>query len=283
MAERPRIAVIGAGITGLSAAHYLRRKLPEADVLVLESHSRAGGNIRTEAHDGFVIDAGPDSFLRTKPAARRLCVELGLESELISPRAEARHVFIAQKGALVPMPGGMVLSVPTRLSPKVGTPLLSLPGKLRMLGDILAPVGFGRATPDHDESIAQFVARRFGAEAAERIAAPLRGGIYAGDVRELSLRATFPQLADLEQDYGSVILGLCAPSAKLPRGAPRTLGERASRVRSVLSWLGRDEGPPAESPFLSLRGGMGGLIERLTADAGPGLRLSAGVQRFGWG
>ena len=136
-----------------------------------------------------------------------------------------------------------------------------------MLGDIVVPVGFGRGDPERDESIADFVSRRFGAEAAERIASPLLGGIYAGDVRELSLRATFPQLAELEQRFGSVILGLCAPSAKLPDGVPRTLGERAARIKSVLGWLRRDEGAPAESPFLSLRGGMGRLIERLAGRA----------------
>ncbi|HVJ16745.1 MAG TPA: protoporphyrinogen oxidase, partial [Polyangiaceae bacterium] len=236
--------------------------------------------IRTETHDGFVIDAGPDSFLRTKPAARRLCAELGLEPELVPPRADARHVFVVHQGALVPMPGGMVLSVPTRLGPMIGTPLLSLPGKLRMLGDIVVPVGFGRGDPERDESIADFVRRRFGAEAAERIASPLLGGIYAGDVSELSLRATFPQLAELEQGFGSVILGLCAPSAKLPAGVPRTLGERTSRIKSVLSWLRRDEGAPAESPFLSLRGGMGQLIERLTNELGPALRVGAPVRRI---
>jgi protoporphyrinogen/coproporphyrinogen III oxidase len=278
MSARQKVAVVGAGITGLSAAHYLRKKLPDAELVVLESRPRAGGNILTETQDGFVIDAGPDSFLRTKPAARRLCAELGLEPELIPPRAEARHVFVAHQGALLPMPGGMVLSVPTRLGPMIGTPLLSLPGKLRMLGDLLVPI----SPPNRDESIADFVSRRFGAEAAERIASPLLGGIYAGDVRELSLRATFPQLLDLEQRFGSVILGLCAPSAKLPAGVPRTFGERAARIRAVLGWLRRDEGAPAESPFLSLRGGMGRLVERLQAELGPALRVAAPVRRIGW-
>src|SRR5688572_23383177 len=113
MSERQRVAVVGAGITGLAAAHYLQKKLPQAELVVLESRRRAGGNILTEKLDGFLIDAGPDSFLRTKPAARRLCIELGLEADLIAPREEARHVFVAHEGALVPMPGGMVLSVPT--------------------------------------------------------------------------------------------------------------------------------------------------------------------------
>ncbi len=273
-----RVVVVGAGITGLAAAHFLKQRLPALDVVVLESRARAGGNIFTETQGGFVIDAGPDSFLRTKPHARRLCEELGIAGELMPPRAEARHVFVVQSGELVPMPGGMVLSVPTRLAPMVKTPLLSLPGKLRMLGDIFLPVGHGLRDPDADESIADFVARRFGAEAAERIASPLLGGIYAGDVRRLSMRATFPQLAELEARYGSVILGLCAPNARLPEGAPRTLGERISRARQVFGWLRRDEPPPAESPFLSFKTGMQRLVSRLAQELGAGLRLATPVR-----
>ncbi|HEV8247388.1 MAG TPA: protoporphyrinogen oxidase [Polyangiaceae bacterium] len=277
---KQRVVVVGAGITGLSAAFFLRRRLPDAEVLVLESRRRAGGNIVTETQDGFLIDAGPDSFLRTKPHARMLCEELGIAGELVSPRAESRHVFVVQQGALVPMPGGMVLSVPTRLGPMVQTPLLSMPGKLRMLGDVLLPIGHGRRADGRDESIAEFVARRLGSEAAERIAGPLLGGIYAGDVRELSMSATFPQLCELEQRYGSVILGLCAPSAGLPEGAPRTLAERLGRAKSVLAWLRRDEIKPPQSPFLSFKAGMGTLVHKLSQTLGSALRLGAPVRRI---
>ena len=270
-----RVVVVGGGISGLSAAHFLRRRMPDADVVVLEARPRAGGNIVTERSGGYVIDAGPDSFLRTKPAAVALCKELGLEGELVLPRPEARHVFRAYQGGLVPLPGGMVLSVPTRLGPMMSTPLIDLPGKLRMLGDLLLDEGAGKSAQAKDESIGAFVERRFGRQAAERIASPLLGGIYAGDVSELSLRATFPQLADLERRYGSVILGLCAPTAGLPEGAPHTLGERLSRIRSVLRWLGRGEGNAAASPFLSLRSGMGRLIERLSEPLGEKLRLGS--------
>ena len=117
MASGPRrVVVVGGGISGLSAAYFLRRRLPDAKIVLLEARERAGGNIRTEETGGFVIDAGPDSFLRTKPAAIKLCSELGLESELVKPRPESRHVFMVHGGELVPLPAGMVLSVPTRLS-----------------------------------------------------------------------------------------------------------------------------------------------------------------------
>ncbi len=280
MARGPRrVVVVGGGISGLSAAHFLRRRLPDAKITLLEARARTGGNIRTEATNGFVIDAGPDSFLRTKPSALKLCAELGLEGELIKPRPESRHVFMVHHGELVPLPAGMVLSVPTRLGPMLRTNVMSLPAKLRMLGDLVMPVGSG-AEGDRDESIGSFVARRFGREAAERIASPLLGGIYAGDVSELSLRATFPQLADLERRYGSVILGLCAPSAGLPEGAPSSLAERIDRVKTVVGWLKRDEPSNHESPFVSLRGGMGRLISRLAEPLGTDLRVGVPARRI---
>lgn len=281
MAKGPkRVVIVGGGISGLSAAYFLRRRLPEAKITLLEARPRAGGNIHTESRDGFVIDAGPDSFLRTKPAALKLCSELGIEGELMKPRPESRHVFMVQNGKLVPMPAGMVLAVPTRLGPMLGTNIISFPAKLRMLGDLLMPPGFGVADPTRDESVGAFVARRFGQEAAERIANPLLGGIYAGDVSELSLRATFPQLSDLEQRYGSVILGLCAPSACLPPGPPSSFSERVARIKQVMKWLRRDESATHESPFLSFRGGMGRLIERLAEPLGNDLRLGAPARRI---
>jgi oxygen-dependent protoporphyrinogen oxidase len=275
-----RIVVVGGGISGLSAAFFLRRRLPDAKLTVLEARPRAGGNIRTEETRGFVIDAGPDSFLRTKPAAVKLCAELGLEGELVKPRPESRHVFIVHDGELVPLPAGMVLAVPTRLGPMLRTNVMSLPAKLRMLGDLLMPVGSGGPDPARDESIGSFLTRRFGREAAERIANPLLGGIYAGDVNELSLRATFPQLADLEQRYGSVILGLCAPSAGLPAGVPSSLSERLDRVRQVMKWLKRDEPAAHESPFLSFRGGMSRLISKLAEPLGNDLRVGVAARRI---
>jgi oxygen-dependent protoporphyrinogen oxidase len=281
MARGPRrIVVVGGGISGLSAAYFLRRRLPDAKIVLLEARERTGGNIRTEATGGFVIDAGPDSFLRTKPAAVKLCAELGLESELVRPRPESRHVFMVHHGELVPLPAGMVLAVPTRLGPMLRTSVMSLPAKLRMLGDLVMPVGFGGPGAGRDESVGSFVARRFGREAAERIASPLLGGIYAGDVSELSLRATFPQLADLERRYGSVILGLCAPSAGLPEGAPTSLAERIERVKTVVAWLKRDEPASHESPFVSFRGGMSRLIGRLAEPLGNDLRVGVPARRI---
>jgi oxygen-dependent protoporphyrinogen oxidase len=171
MTAAPRVVVVGGGISGLTAAYTVRKLRPDADVTLLEARARLGGNIVTERHEGFVIDGGPDSFVRSKPHATELCRELGLDSELISTREESRHVYVVRDGTLVPLPAGMALGVPTRIAPLLSTPLLSPAGKLRMLGDLVLPGHF--QAPDGDESIASFVRRRFGTEAAEMRAASM--------------------------------------------------------------------------------------------------------------
>jgi oxygen-dependent protoporphyrinogen oxidase len=262
-----RAVVVGAGITGLTAAYELKQRMPELDVRVVESRDRVGGNIVTERHEGFVLDGGPDSFLRTKPEAAELCRELGLESQLISPRSEARRVFFVHRGRLEEMPAGMALAVPTRLGPMLKTPLLSWPAKLRVLGDFFKGPGSGG-----DESIHDFIARRFGAQATERLAAPLLGGIYAGDISELSILSTFPQLVQLEQRHGSLIRGfLSMQLADTQSGAP-------SWPTLVKGWL-KAPVDAAQSPFLSLRGGMGTLVGTLATRVGPSnIQLSQGVR-----
>lgn len=255
----PRVVIVGAGITGLTAAWAVARARPEAEVLVLEARERAGGNIVTERREGFLLDGGPDSFLRTKPDAIALCKELGLEDELISPRDEARKVYVVHDGGLTPMPGGMALAVPTRIRPMLSTPLLGLGAKLRMLGDFVVRAP---ETPAEDESIEDFVARRFGRQAAERLASPLLGGIYAGDVSKLSIRATFPQLLALEQKHGSLIRGLL--TMQMAQKKQLESGAAPSVWQLFRGWLA-DPDHTAQSPFMSLRGGMGSLISALTS------------------
>ncbi len=269
--SKRRVVVIGGGITGLTAAYDLTRDA-NVEVTLLEAQSRIGGNIATHRQDGFLIDAGPDSFVRTKPEATQLIRELGLGDELVT--TASRRVFIVQDGRLVLMPAGMALAIPTRIGPMLTTPLLSVEGKLRMLGDLVLPAGFGRTT-EREESIAAFVTRRFGAEAAEKIAGPLLGGIYAGDVDHLSIEATFPQLISVEQKHGSLIKGLFAAQQARHGQGPTRPGPRG--WLDVLRWLQRDE-TESPSPFFSLRNGMGtlldALVERLPPDT---IRLGAAV------
>lgn len=259
------IAVVGGGITGLAAAYYLQKLQPSWRVQLFESKERLGGNIITERHDGFVIDGGPDSFLRTKPQAVSLCRELGLESSLITTRPEARKVYLAHHGKLELMPGGMALAIPTRITPMLKTPILSWLGKLRILGDLL--LDSRERGPGDDESIDSFVARRFGREVADKIAGPLLGGIYAGDVGNLSIWSTFPQLAELETQHKSVILGMLLSQRAQQSGERASLGQLSPQ--EIVKWLMRAEAT-APSPFYSLRDGMESLIQALAATLAPG-------------
>ncbi|HVW25363.1 MAG TPA: protoporphyrinogen oxidase [Polyangiaceae bacterium] len=261
-----RVAVIGGGVTGLTAAYEVHRQRPDVELRLFEARAELGGNIRTERRDGFVIDAGPDSFVITKPDALALCRELGLEPELCATEDQARHVFVAHDGALTLMPGGMALAVPTRLGPLLETPLLSLRGKLRLLLEPFVP----RKRAHGDESMLAFLERRLGSEGAVQLAGPLLSGIYAGDLAELSIESTFPQLVELEQSYGSLIRGFLA--LELTRG-----GRVDARpgIAAVVRWLRRSGAAQAPSPFRSMKSGMSTLIDALAA------QLPAGAVRRG--
>jgi oxygen-dependent protoporphyrinogen oxidase len=259
MSREVDVAIVGGGISGLTAAFHLASRRPELRLCLLEASTRAGGCIRTERQDGFVIEAGPDSFLRTKPEAAALCQELGLDDQLVSVRPEARSAYLVHQSKLERLPAGMVLAAPTRLGPFLRTPLLSLPGKLRALGDLFVP----KNASAEDESIESFLTRRFGAEVATRIGGPLLGGIYAGDIGELSLHATFPQLARLEQRFQSVTYGMLISAANSASSANSASEARApSRLSLLKAWIKRRP-ESAQSPFLSLRGGLQTLVEEL--------------------
>ncbi len=257
-AAAKRVVVVGAGISGLSTAFALKQARPDLEIDVVEARDRVGGNIVTQRRDGFLIDGGPDSFLRTKPQAVELCKELGIEGELIAPREDARKVYLVHEGELELMPAGMALAVPTRVRPMLTTPLLSFPAKLRMLGDFMKSAPKERP---EDESVADFVARRFGRQAADKLASPLLGGIYAGDVSELSIMSTFPQLVDLEQKYGSLIRGFL--TMQLKRAHPEQNGATPGMFKLLSGWL-KEPSEAAPSPFQTLRGGVGTLITALT-------------------
>jgi oxygen-dependent protoporphyrinogen oxidase len=246
------VIVVGAGVTGLTAAYRLHKA--GRKVLVLEAKERAGGNIQTEKRDGFLYDLGPDSFLRAKPAGAALVSELGLDDEVISPLPGASQVHVARDGVLHPMPEGLSLGVPKRPGPLLMTPLLSPAAKLRAM---MEPFVRRPADPG-EESIYEFLARRLGPEMAERLAAPLLSGVYAGDAKKLSMDAAFPQLVGLEKKFGSLFSGM-------------------NGGKSILKVLTEDvKSPP--SPFMTLRGGLGDLVQALVSALPAGaLRLGAEV------
>lgn len=266
---RPRVLVAGAGITGLAAAYELRRSCPNVELTLVEPRSRLGGNIQTFERGGFLIDAGPDSFLSTKVEGKRLCEELGLTDQLIFPLPGAHRVSVVQNGRLLPLPAGMVLGIPTRISPMLTTPLLGPLGKLSMLSDLFVETPSG-AQPD--ETVAAFLTRHFGVQATERIAGPLLGGIFAGDIEELSIAATFPQLLGMEQESGSLVRAMFTrEQARRSRAAQNPVAQGSSDplwLFSLLKWMRRDA-TVGRSPFLTLRGGLSTLVDALYAQARP--------------
>lgn len=250
-----RVIVIGGGIAGLAAAHRIielnNERAPDLEVLLLEASSRLGGSIATERVEDFLVEGGPDSFITEKPSALRLCERLGLTSRLVSTQSRYQKIYIVHRGKLEPLPQGFFLLAPTRLWPFIQTPLFSWAGKLRMAGELLLP----RAETNGDESLGAFVRRRFGAEALERVAQPLVGGIYASDPDRLSLTATMPRFKEMERRRRSVILAMWTEQRRRARN--RELGSGAR-------W----------SLFVTLADGMQELVETL------GKRLPANSIRF---
>src|SRR5206468_9331494 len=193
---RLKLVVVGGGITGLAAAHraveLARERSAELELTLVESRDRLGGTIATERAGGFLVEAGPDSFLSEKPWALELCRRLGVEHRLVRTDDRFRKVFVWRAGRLHALPDGFQLLAPTRLGPFVTSGLFSWPGKLRMALDLVLP----RSVSD-DESLGAFVRRRLGREALERVAQPLVAGIYTADPDDLSLAATVPRFGGL--------------------------------------------------------------------------------------
>ena len=196
-----RIAVIGAGLTGLAAAHRLLSLDPTAQIVLYEATDRIGGHIQTVERDGFLIERGADAFITNKPAAVELCRELGIEDRLIPTNEQFRGSLVLRNGRPVPVPDGFSLLTPTRLVPILRSPIFTWKGKLR----IAAEQFVRRSRSSEEESVSAFVRRRFGDEAFERLVQPMLGGIYTADPDKLSLAATMPRFIDMERDHGSLI------------------------------------------------------------------------------
>lgn len=236
-----RVVIVGGGITGLAIAHALEKAAERCEVRIVEAGSRLGGNLVTVRHNGFIIDAGPDSWVAAKPHATRLARDIGLGDELIGTRPDTRRVCIVWQRKLYPMPEGLILGVPTAIGPLAESELLGWDAKLRAGLDLIVPPR--RWKDDDDESIGSFIARRLGSEVAERIAGPLLGGIFAGDPAALSVRACVPQLVEAERQHGSLIRAM--------RALKRKRRERAA------------PGEAEASAFISLKRGVGDLVLNL--------------------
>lgn len=199
------VVVIGAGISGLTAAY--RAQQAGARVTLVESSAHTGGVLHTEKRDGFLLELGPDCWVSNKPAGMALAHELGLDSDIIGTAGgneKLRQSFILHEGKLTPIPQGFFLLAPTSIEALRGASVLSWAGKLRVARELFIKT----RTDGADESLASFMERRFGREALDRIAQPMVAGIYTADPAKLSLKATFPQFMDMEREFGSVLRGM---------------------------------------------------------------------------
>ncbi len=243
-----RVIVVGCGISGLATAYHLQKLRTDLAITLFEERERPGGVIATLRRDGFLVEGGPDSFIIQKPWALELCRERGIEERLYPTQASNRGAYVLHRGRLLPLPAGMALGAPADLGAVLTTRLLSWKGKLRAGLDLFLPRGEER----DDESLGAFLRRRLGDELVDRIADPLLGGIHAARADRLSLQATFPRLKEIERRHRSLILGM-------RRAAP----------------------PAGESPFRTLPGGMGELVESLRAAlAGIEIRTEARVEEI---
>jgi protoporphyrinogen/coproporphyrinogen III oxidase len=250
-----RVLVVGGGVTGLTVAFRLANAGVAVDLC--EANARFGGSVLTVREDGYVFDGGPDAFVAQKPQVKDLAKDLGIADRLIETKPESRGIYFLKGGKLHRLPEGVVLAVPTRFWPLMSSPLFSALGVARMGLDVLLPRR--KADPTGDESIASFLRRRLGQESVELFGEPLLAGIYSGDPNELSLQATFPQLAQLEAKYGSLVKGALAGRAAALASAPKS---------------------PPPSVFLSFRTGMGDLVDALierTRALGASLELESPV------
>lgn len=265
------VVVVGGGITGLAAAYFVQKAASEStrriSYTLIESSDRLGGKVLTdtvETDDGtFVVEAGPDSFISQKPWAFELAAELGIAERVEGTNDASRKVYVLNKGRPTLLPEGVLLIVPTKFTPFALSPLISPLGKIRMGMELFIPA----KQDDEDETLAEFITRRLGDEALDKIAEPLMSGIYNAEADKQSLMATFPRFRAMEQKYGSLIKGMLASKKA-----------RASRKPAP-----QNGGPPKpKSAFVTLHDGTqeltDKLAETLTGDVRTGQTV-ASVER----
>jgi oxygen-dependent protoporphyrinogen oxidase len=251
MKRDKKIVVIGAGISGLTAAYLLHKE--EYDVVVLEQRDRVGGSIETVTENGYLFDRGPNSGLETTPLIRQLVDELNLKEQFVYANREGNKRYILRDGILHALP----MSPPAFIKSK----LFSGRAKLRLMSE---PI-IGKSKDGYYQSIAEFVTRRLGKEFLDYAINPFVAGVYAGRPEELSVKSAFPKLYALEEEYGGIIWGtlrsirkrkkskeISKQSAKmfsfndgmkvLPEAIAKKLGKQVHKSVEVLSIRKTSEG-----------------------------------------
>ena len=251
--KRLRVAIIGGGIAGVTAAWQLAqwdRARGGLEVALFEASPRLGGTVETIERDGFTVDCGPDGWVTEKPWARELSRELGLHDKLLLSNDAERVTYILRGGRLMAMPAGMRMMVPGDMAALDSSELFSEEAKRAYAAEPERAAELKASAPDHDESVAQFVQRHFGDEVLQTVAVPLLSGVFGGDVRKLSVRAVMPAFVRMERDFGSLILAVQA-------------GARGTVAGAI---------------FTSVEGGTGMLVDRMKSELPPPwLRISTAI------
>jgi protoporphyrinogen/coproporphyrinogen III oxidase len=236
-----RVAVVGAGIAGLTAAHAIRRRAAEAgrsvELTLLDAGTRVGGQLQTVAEDGFRVEWAANAFRTGKGPTADLVARLGLEGERVVASPAANRRFVFHGGRLHALPSGPASLL--RFAP------MSPAGRWRVFAE-----PFVARRVAHEESVHDYAARHIGREAAELLLGTMVRGVYGGDARALSVDAAFPVMREMERDHRSLVVAGIA-------------GARKRRLEGKATW--------------SFRGGMGVLMERIGEDLGDAVRLGRTV------
>lgn len=247
--SRVKIAIAGAGISGLATAHAILQRDPLAEVVVFESAPRHGGKVLTErTPEGYLCEWGVNAFLDKVPRTLELARELGLAPTPADVSAKKRFVF--SEGALHKLPEKPPEFFRSRL--------LSAPARLRVIGEVFS----GRAKKP-DETLEEFGVRHLGREAFEKLIDPMASGVFAGDARTMSLKSCFPRIHEVENEHGSLIRGL----VKLQKAA-RKAGKKDT------------PGPGPGGILTSFEGGMAEMTDALAARLGDRIHYGAAVRNI---
>lgn len=227
------IIIVGGGISGLAVLHYLKQKLGDRNhisIFLLEKNDHAGGTIQSIRQNGYLFETGPNGFLNNKPRTIEFFESLGLKEDLMEASPEAQFRYISLNNKLYP--------IPTNPKDFLLSPLLNPLEKIRILGEIFIPKG-----NNPQESIFKFGQRRLGKRFAEIFLDAMVAGIYGGDAREINLKAAFPRIYNLEQEYGSLFKAMFALKKKkkenknlgMPSGTLTSFREGMGQCIQVLS------------------------------------------------
>jgi oxygen-dependent protoporphyrinogen oxidase len=247
------VIIVGGGVSGLSTAYFLGQHGIRSTII--EKSKRLGGLIQTDLIEGCQLEAGPDSYLATKPAVTELAQELGdLKNQVIGSNDASRRIFVVRGGKLVPLPEGMVMMVPGQWAPALRSKLFSFKTKARLILETLS----SPRKRDGDVSVEAFIEDHFGREVLDYATEPLLSGVYGGTPSNLSAESVLPRFFRFERAYGSLIRG----------------------VRHE-----RSQQTPGKSAFLSFNGGMQSLTDSLASASAASMDVVHGeatrVERAG--